>query len=64
MAEEQSHDEMGREMVLTITLSPDGRAYFHDLTLDLLPVAAALAGDVAEIAARQVAAERLEKTCR
>ena len=62
MADDRARsDDLGQEMIVTITLGPDGKAYFHDLTFDLLPVAAALAGDAPEMTARLSAAEHLKE---
>lgn len=46
---------------VTITIGPDGRMYFHDLTPELVPVAAALCPNDAELIARQVAIEESER---
>lgn len=35
-------DDVGAHLPITIRIGPDGRLYLHDLTHDLLPVAAAL----------------------
>ncbi|MEE8574963.1 MAG: hypothetical protein V3T30_06075 [Thermodesulfobacteriota bacterium] len=32
----------GRDLVKTITIGVDGKVYFHDLTMDLIPVARGL----------------------
>jgi hypothetical protein len=50
-------DPRGRDMALTIRIGPDGTTYFHDLTIDLLPVARALAPDDIDLARRAAAAE-------
>jgi hypothetical protein len=51
-------DERGRTLVITIRIAPDGTLYFHDITPDLLPVAAALAPDDPALHARMEIAAR------
>ncbi|HYE62365.1 MAG TPA: hypothetical protein VD997_10235 [Phycisphaerales bacterium] len=50
-------DEAGAGLTLSIRIGADGRLYFHDLTADLLPVAAALCPTDAELTRRLHAAE-------
>ncbi|NLX23791.1 MAG: hypothetical protein GXY55_19230 [Phycisphaerae bacterium] len=40
----------------TITLGADGRVYFHDLTPELLPVAAAISPQALSVARRELLA--------
>jgi hypothetical protein len=48
-------DHAGRALDITIRIGPDGVIYFHDLTIDLLPVAAALAPGDPDLARRGAA---------
>ena len=42
---------------VTITIGADGRMYFHDLTPDMVPIAAAICPDDSELIARQTMIE-------
>ncbi|HKQ48033.1 MAG TPA: hypothetical protein VJZ71_08195 [Phycisphaerae bacterium] len=46
---------------VTITIGADGRMYFHDLTPELVPIAAAICPNNAEVMARQVAIKESER---
>ncbi len=52
-------DALGRELDVTIRIGPDGRLYWNDLTIDLLPVARALCPGDPDLEARAAAARRM-----
>ena len=54
-------DRLGRDLEITIRIGPDGRVYFRDLTLDLLPVASALAPHEPELRRRIAEARTFTK---
>jgi hypothetical protein len=46
MNQPEQHDDAGRDLTLVVTVGPDGRVLFHDLTEEMLEVARAVcAGD-------------------
>lgn len=45
----------------TITLGADGRVYFHDLTPELLPVAAAISPQALSVARRELLATMISR---
>lgn len=49
-------DELGEQLDVLIRISADGRVFFHDIPLGMLPVAACLAPTDPEIAHRAHAA--------
>ena len=53
-------DELGRDLVVTIRIGPDGTVYFNDVTLDLLPVTLALNPDDARLRQRLEAARAFD----
>lgn len=48
-------------MTITVTIGPDGRLFFNDLTVDLLPVACAVCPQDKTLLLRCQAAENLRK---
>ncbi len=53
--------ESGQDLPVMIRIGPDGTLYFHDLTADLLPVAAALCPQDKALAVRVLAAEQFNQ---
>ncbi len=49
-------DPLGRELEVTIRIGPDGKLYWNDLTVALLPVARVLCPGDADLEARAEAA--------
>ena len=45
-------DDRGADLEITIRIGPDGRLYFNDVTIDLLPVALAMAPDDPDLCRR------------
>ena len=50
------HDELGRDLTVTIRIGPDGSLYLSDVTMDMLPVVAALCPNDPELQRRLDAA--------
>jgi hypothetical protein len=55
-------DRRGRDLEISIRIGTDGQVYFNDLTVDLLPVAAALAPADPRLAPCIAAARTIEET--
>jgi len=49
-------DDLGRELTVVIRIAADGRVYFHDIPIDMLLVAQAIAPNDAQLALRVQAA--------
>jgi hypothetical protein len=54
-------DEAAEGLLVTITLAPDGRVYFHELPTDMVDVAESLNPDDRELALRRQAARVLKR---
>ncbi len=54
-------DELGRDLTVTIRIGPDGSLYLSDVTMDMLPVVAALCPDDPELRRRLDAARAFRR---
>lgn len=54
-------DPLGRELEIVIRIARDGRVYFQDIPLDILPVARTLCPDDPDLARRAAIAESLRQ---
>ena len=62
MADEPSNtDDHGKNLTWSITIGSDGRLYFHDLPVDLLPVACEMCPDDRTLKARLQALGAMKK---
>ena len=58
MSDSPAQKEISVEGIdVTVTIGADGRMYFHDLTPEMVPIAAAICPGDAELTARQVMIE-------
>lgn len=53
------HDRLGRDLEVTIRITPDGRLLFCDLPADMLPVALSMCPDDQDLLRRAAAANTL-----
>ena len=54
-------DELGRDLVVTIRIGPDGKLYVNDITFDMLPVALALCPDDPDLSRRAETAQAFDE---